>query len=65
MASVLATGAHNLLKQGPSGSMTTMDNRVGGGTRWGGCNVLYSVYFVCKDTNSISRWVTVNTASPS
>jgi WD40 repeat protein len=29
-----------LLEQGPSSSMTTMDNRVGG-TRRGGCNVLY------------------------
>jgi hypothetical protein len=43
----------NLLKQGPSGSMTTIDNRVGGGTRRGGCNVLYCldyrvVYFLYK-----------------
>jgi hypothetical protein len=31
MTSVLATGAHNLLEQGPSSSMTTIDNRVGEG----------------------------------
>jgi hypothetical protein len=30
-----------LLEQGPSSSMTTIDNRVGRGTRRGGCNVLY------------------------
>jgi hypothetical protein len=30
-----------VLEQGPSSSMTTMGNRVGGGTRWGGYHVLY------------------------
>jgi hypothetical protein len=25
--------------------MTTMDNRVGGGTRWDGCNVLYRLSY--------------------
>ncbi|KAF1935543.1 hypothetical protein EJ02DRAFT_361282 [Clathrospora elynae] len=28
-----------VLEQGPSGSMTTMGNRVGGGTRRGGFNI--------------------------
>jgi hypothetical protein len=39
-----------VLEQGPSSSMTTMDNRVERGTRWGGCNVLYYFVFVssCK-----------------
>jgi hypothetical protein len=31
----------DILEQGPSSSMTTIDNRVGRGTRRGGCNVLY------------------------
>jgi hypothetical protein len=29
--------------RGPSSSMTTMDNQVGGGKRRGGCNVLYGL----------------------
>jgi hypothetical protein len=41
MTSVLATGAHNLLEQGPSSSMITMDNRVGEGK--GGVAATYCI----------------------
>jgi hypothetical protein len=53
MTSVLATGAHNLLEQGPSGSMTTMDNRVGEGQ--GGVAATYCIDYVVVYITRVNR----------